>query len=277
LSNISKPVCALFLRSDWYCESEEFWATVPKHFFLIGGIQKGFINTKPEQDVFFNKIDINIELGNNRFSDEQLIPIRHMLSEEELLRYPNPKKKYDISVLGVLYDRRKTIYNLAKSSPFKVYNPTLLLRLRNMLNSFNKKYFFTNKILNFLFNRALEQSKVSYTDGTKLNYFIRKYLEIPVTQTLLIAHPLEKMEEYGFIDGINYISCNSENFLEKVTEILNDENKREKIVNNAYNLIKDRYTELYFGNKLEEILTSMHQGIFQKCYYKNGDLIVEKK
>ena len=276
LSTISKPVCCLFLRSDWYCESEAFWNCIPKHFFLIGGMQKGFINTTPDKDVFFGKIDINIELGNDRFPDEKLIPIRHLLSNREIQKFSSIKKKYDFSVLGVLYTRRKAIYeSIKKSSLYKVYNPKFLLRLRNIFNSLNKKYFFTNRILNYLFNKALAQSKISYTDGTMLNYFIRKYLEIPATNTLLICEPLERMEDYGFIENIHYVSCTPENVTDKVNFLLNNEDKMLEIIKNARQLVKDKYTETYIKIKLQELFDAMHNQNFVKSYYKNGDLIIE--
>ncbi len=275
LSKIDKPVCCFNLRSDWYPETEKFWQIIPSHFYIIGGIQKGYLNYSPEEDVFFSKMNIRPDLGNKYFSDDKLIPFRHIISSKELLK-KEIKKKYDFSVLGVLYKRRKEILELAKKR-YKVYNPALLLRLRKMLNSFNKKYHFSNKLMNYLFQQALAKSKISYTDGSTLDLFVRKYLEIPAKKALLLCHPFAGMEDYGFIENIHYVSCNKENFYDKMDNLLSNSKLRNEIIENAFNLVKEKFTEEYTAKKLIEIFSAMKEGNFKKCYYKKGEMIVETK
>ena len=273
LSKVEKPVVCFNLRSDWYPESKEFWEYIPKHFYILGGIKKGYLNYNPQEDVFFKKMSIKPCLGNKYFKDEQILPFRHILSNKELSKF-NITKKYDISVLGVLYKRRKEILKLAKNK-YKVYNPALLLRLRKMLNSFNKKYHFSNKLLNYLFQKGLAKSKMSYTDGSTLDLFVRKYLEIPSQKTLLLCHPFKGMKDYGFIENEHYIYVNQDNFYDKVDNLLVNEKLTKEIIENSYNLIKEKFTENYTAKKLTEIFTLMKEKKFKSCYYKNGEMIVE--
>jgi len=273
LEKSGKPVCCFNLRSDWYAESENFWKTIPKRFYIIGGFKKGYINNNPEKDIFFSKININPSLGNKYFEDDKIIPYTHILSSDEFLN-KNVHKKYDVSVLGVLYKRRREILEMARLK-YNVYNPALILRLRKMLNSFNKKYHFSNKLLNYLFKRGLAYSKISYTDGSTLDLFVRKFLEIPSQKTLLLCHPFAGMEDYGFIENVHYVSCNKDNFYDKVDNLLINDKLRNEIIENAFNLVKEKFTEKYLGKKFKEIFTRMKEDNFHRCYYKKGEMIVE--
>jgi len=273
LEKSGKPVCCFNLRSDWYPESEKFWQTIPKSFYILGGVKKGYFNYNAEEDVFFSKMDINPMLGNKYFNDDMIIPFRHILSSNEL-REKSLTKKYDLSVLGVLYKRRKEIFEMAKLK-YRVYNPALLLRLRKMLNSFNKKYHFSNKLLNYLFKKGLAYSKISYTDGSTLDFFVRKYLEIPSQKTLLLCHPFAGMEDYGFIENVHYVSCNKDNFYDKMDNLLANDKLRNEITENAFNLVKEKFTEKYTAEKLTEIFSLMKENNFHRCYYKKGEMIVE--
>jgi len=83
-------------------------------------------------------------------------------------------------------------------------------------------------------------------------YIVSKFFEIPATGSLLLANDefvKEPLKELGFIDGVNYISCNKENIIEKINWICDINNieeinkirkKGQELVIN-YHLLKNRY------------------------------------
>ena len=85
---------------------------------------------------------------------------------------------------------------------------------------------------------------------------INKCFEIPAAGCLLLLydeHIKDPLKKIGFIDGINYISCNKVNLLEKIDFICNEKNikiitdirkKGQKLVYERHTLTK-RYEQLY--------------------------------
>lgn len=73
-------------------------------------------------------------------------------------------------------------------------------------------------------------------------YIVQKFFEIPGSGSLLIAydeHIKKPLRQLGFIDGVNYISVNKDNLIEKLDYIFNEENddKLEEIRYNGYEFI----------------------------------------
>ncbi len=158
----------------------------------------------------------------------------------------------------------------------KLYNQALLLRLRKIFNRFNKrKYQFNHKILSYLFKRALCKSYISYTDGSELDMFVRKYLEIPSCKSLLYCDPFLDMENYGFIDGVNYIKRDPLHTQEQILSLLKDKAKLKEVSFNGFNLMKQNFTLSSTKPILSSTLLSISNGSFTSLDWKEGKLLLE--
>tara|TARA_B110001452_G_scaffold161442_1_gene134390 strand:- start:5710 stop:6630 length:921 start_codon:yes stop_codon:yes gene_type:complete len=78
-------------------------------------------------------------------------------------------------------------------------------------------------------------------------YIVSKFFEIPATGSLLLAYDefvKEPLKELGFIDGVNYISCNKENIIEKINWICDINNIEEinKIRKKGQELVINKHT-----------------------------------
>lgn len=78
-------------------------------------------------------------------------------------------------------------------------------------------------------------------------YIVNKFFEIPAAGCLLLAydeHVKDAMKEIGFIDNVNYISCNKENLKYKIEYICNIRNlkKINTIRLNGFKLITSEHT-----------------------------------
>lgn len=277
LHDCSKPVCCFNVRSDWYPETKAFWEAIPKNAYIFGGIQRAYINETPEPEFFFGDMDINPTLGNSYFDDSRIIPIRHVLSDKEL-HVSVRRKNYDFSVLGVFYARRKSVYESAKKMrKIRLYNPWLLHKLRKALNRHHKRSYWSNALLNMLFNDALRRSRVSYTDGSHLDIFVRKYLEIPANHALLLCAPFCGMQDFGFVENVHYVRCDEEHLAEQLPDLLADSARCETIVQNSLALVKEFFCPAKVAAQLLTLFSQMSEGSFAGCYYDKGELCFGKR
>ena len=63
--------------------------------------------------------------------------------------------------------------------------------------------------------------------NSKTPYIVSKFFEIPATGSLLLAYDeyvKNPLKQIGFIDGVNYISCNKENIIDKINYICDTKN-----------------------------------------------------
>lgn len=272
LKDTQKPICCFNIRSDWYPETRAFWECIPQNAYIFGGMQKGYINPHPlEREFFFDDMEINPTLGNEYFDDDKIIPIRHVLSNDELTpRRIN--KRYDLSVLGVFYARRKFVYEQAKTFKIKLYRAWLLHRLRKALNRHHKRSYWSNRLLNALFNDALRRSRISYTDGSHLDMFVRKYLEIPANHSLLLCAPLMRMEDYGFIENVNYIRCDMQHLQQQLNDILAHQSRYNSIVQAGFDMVCAHYNPQKVASQLQTIFSQIANHSFKGCYYDKGEL-----
>lgn len=96
---------------------------------------------------------------------------------------------------------------------------------------------------------------------TSRDYILAKTFEICGSGCLLLCmntNVKNIMENIGFIDGENYISCTRDNIIEKVKWILNNDNRVliDIIRINGYNLIKSNHTWKSRLNLFEDIINN---------------------
>ena len=90
-------------------------------------------------------------------------------------------------------------------------------------------------------------------------YIVNKFFEIPAAGCLLLAYDeyvQNALKEIGFIDMVNYISCDKRNIVKKIEYIFNEDNLEEinKIRLNGYQLITNNHTIKNRYDLLEQIV-----------------------
>lgn len=88
------------------------------------------------------------------------------------------------------------------------------------------------------------------TDCLVLNYTISKYFEIPATGSLLLAKIPESgpysddISKLGFIDGVNFMSIDETNYIERIDYVLDPKNRAiiDDIRFNGYNMIRANHS-----------------------------------
>ncbi len=89
--------------------------------------------------------------------------------------------------------------------------------------------------------RLLNQSQFSIADTTRLDYVVRKHLEIPASGSILIAPDSPALKDYGFVDMANCILGSSAELYDKIDAVSRDPEMRDTIRRNGHDLVHARY------------------------------------
>ena len=100
----------------------------------------------------------------------------------------------------------------------------------------------TQNIIGKKYYNTLGKYISCFVDDSRF-YILAKFFEIPASGSLLFAMNINTkhiFSQLGFIDGVNYISCDRNNVIEKIKYITNPNNLHiiNKIRKNGHNLIK---------------------------------------
>ncbi len=90
--------------------------------------------------------------------------------------------------------------------------------------------------------RLLNQSQFSAADTTRLDYVVRKHLEIPGAGSVLVAPASPALQDYGFIDMENCILGSPGEICDKIEAVSRDPALHDAIRQNGFDLVHSRYT-----------------------------------
>jgi len=105
-----------------------------------------------------------------------------------------------------------------------------------------------------MFAKLVNSYICTFCDESIRNYLLGKFFEIPSYGSLLLAfnnNTKNEMKQHGFIEDVNYISCNEINLMEKINFILDEQNI------NCINQI--RYNGYMFANKEHTFINRAQQ------------------
>lgn len=155
-----------------------------------------------------------------------------------------------------IYPNRQIIYLESKKNKDIIYHKPDYQGYRLKEQDYDKTY---GKRYYQLLNKYI----CCFTDDANKDrpYIVAKFFEIMGSGSLLLAcneltyHEFKKL---GFIDNIHYISCNMDNYLEKIEYILDPNNREniDKIRKNGYELANKKHNYKYRSMELDKILSN---------------------
>ena len=92
------------------------------------------------------------------------------------------------------------------------------------------------------FSKVLNKSKICITDGLKHNYVILKYFEMAASNTCIFSNWFDELADVGFKPNENMVVMDFNNLDSQIRLWLDHDKEREKIAENAYNLVMSRHT-----------------------------------
>jgi hypothetical protein len=90
--------------------------------------------------------------------------------------------------------------------------------------------------------RLLNQSHFSLADTTRLQYVVRKHLEIPAAGSVLVSPDVPPVADYGFVDLENCILGSGDVLRDKIDAVSRDPERYERIRRAGFDLVQTRYT-----------------------------------
>lgn len=88
----------------------------------------------------------------------------------------------------------------------------------------------------------LSMSSFSFADCTIEGYTVWKHLEIPASGSILLTSEFSELANYGFEDMQNCITGSGKEIVEKISEVMRDSQRYEKIRLAGYELVHSHYT-----------------------------------
>lgn len=91
--------------------------------------------------------------------------------------------------------------------------------------------------------RTLARSQFGIADTTRLDYVVRKHLEIPAAGSVLVSPASEALKDYGFVDMENCIlGAAGPELYAKIRAVASNPERYERIRSNGHALVHARYT-----------------------------------
>lgn len=138
---------------------------------------------------------------------------------------------------------------------------------------------FTNQDNEYLFldEKYAEEiccAKMFLSCGSRYDFAVGKYFEIPACGTLLLASDFPELADLGFKDKENFISINKTNFVKKAKYYLKHEAERNEICQEGYKLVNSRHlTDIRvreFVNELRNFLGNTTSERSLSAFYEGG-------
>ena len=273
------------LRSDCYAFTEK----EEEEYSIFDGC---LIIPPPEivspvfRQVNFDKENFGIE-STDRYinfckdNSYRIIPLSHVIASKEFRHVPLTNKKYAISIPGIQYYERKNAYsNLLKAG----YNPVQQIKLaefvRYLMPIVNQRFntrleasVLGTKFIKWGFKYLIANSRVSFTDGSRVKAPVRKYFEIPAYSALLAAEKPYNAEVFGFINGKNFVECDSKSIINVLEHSLKNDDWTQEIINNSRELIKSTHSDAAWTKYMNGIYAKILAGEFNGGYWDNGTLV----
>ena len=261
---------------------------------LIGITRAEFLN-KMEGIIWFTNSENLIKNNNNtkqyatgyeiickKINDTADFVAKHFEYEFEIphcvtikKNYKQGIKKWDFYVPGVSYPTRKIALHSATHLKLKNANSKFITFLKNKYNGIIQRIYFINpekvytmnqNVMNFI----IRHSKFTFVCGGPPNYFVRKFLEVPLQASVMVGYGPDNLADYGFIDAENYINAEPELFGDVVNTFVNNKTYQEKLTIAAYTAVSVLHSVEARSEQLVSSLIEINKGVVKKGKFIGG-------
>ena len=203
------------------------------------------------------------------------IEMIHCIEEQE---FHSRKKKWDIDIPGVQYSTRqmadKSLEETSVTRPVKKNSSYW----NGKVNSLILKAGFLPSTMIFRNNYRwmryfISRSRITFVCGGGLKYFVRKFVEVPAFESVMLAYPPDNIADYGFVDGEHYLKSDPANIKPIVEMLLDSPAKQEELIHNALLLAKKNHTVQVRCRQLVKGLQLINQDKIDKACFENGKFI----
>ena len=281
LQTLGLPTVLTTLETDYYSVSNQWLDAVDRFDFVVGwGAQ--FVRPKGsmvnlEAEHFGQRVNDNwLTYAEQR--QEKLIPLLHFVGPSEIDRCP--RRRWKVSVPGILYSERARVRNLLKRHELlreSARRWRLFMgaagRLVPVLRPYSRAW--GQAFLRERFDDEIRHSVASFTDGSTLAWPIRKYFEIPGLGTPLLCQPFEGFSAAGFRDGVNCLVTHSEDLLRTYEMLTGSPSIAGNLAARGPDFVARTHSLTARSEQLRRILDRIGSGNYKGAYWQCGELLLK--
>lgn len=206
---------------------------------------------------------------------EKIVTFCHYVGQHEINFNELDGRKWDVSVPGVEYARRrdaiKSISKTSKSCP-KTY-----FHLYRFANKIGVPVYSTTVLLqlyNTFFYNSLISTKMIYTATGGSGIVPRKYVEIPAAGAVLVCNKCNGFDELGYVDGENCLVADAAELREMVSRVT-DWDEYQSIANAGRRLMMESHSLPVRGQQLKQCLEALSNNSYGGAVWEKGKLFVK--
>ena len=279
LRKIDANVVHSFLQNDLHSLDKaytDYLSQTGHYYMVLGGLNSGLKENNPllAKEGFYGSLTDNWHYFAQEHSS-RLIPIPHWVAESEFSWTPLSERKYLATVPGTGYHRRKRAKVYLKESgekyPKYLIPKICLLSNRYFFSRFNiNDPFIKTRYHNFM--QVISNTKYAYTEGSYLDYFIRKFVEIPAMGTLLICTSSKASNNFGFKHLVNSVIVEPEEFVDAIRDLEQDPSRAQNIADAGRQMVFDKHSLSARCNDVRRALDAIQCGNYNGADWRDGEL-----
>jgi len=279
LRGIESKVVHSLLQTDLYHFEKDLtdYLSQTGHYYMVcGGEVPALKENNPNlaKEGFYEGVKNNWHYCAQEHSS-RLVPIPHWIAETEFSWTPISSRKFVATVPGTGYYRRKMAASFLK--PSKVKQPSYLIpKLCQLANRHLFSRFKLNDPLMQIryssFMNSISNTKYAYTEGSYLDYTVRKFFEIPALGTLLMCSPSIAYKNLGFKHLVNSVIVEPEEFIDAIRDLEQDPFRAQKIADAGRQLVFDKHSLSARCNDVRRALEAIQCGNYNGADWRDGEL-----
>ncbi|MFC0189097.1 glycosyltransferase [Fictibacillus aquaticus] len=177
---------------------------------------------------------------------ERLVWFPHHVPAEIFKRYPVPKE-IPFLLMGASFPH---LY------PFRDYMIKQFSNVSGFVHHSHPGYGMGRRgIVGEQYARLISSAKIFLTCDSIHHFPVLKYFEVPACGTLLLASSSQELTDLGFVDGETFVAVNEANVKAKAEYYLQNEQERERIIQNGMRLIAERHTTAVRAKEMLHAIT----------------------
>jgi len=207
---------------------------------------------------------------------DRFISLPSMLGDHDFYDRPLDRRPVDWTVVGADYDARVQARRaldaagIARSGSRLPYAFAAFRRLG--INPY--AHFWSIRLLQKLFHRAVRRARYGYTCGSVCRMAIGKFFEFPAAGCVLVAQPCHGFADLGFVDGVNAIASAGADVVDVHRWLTADGGRAQRIADAGRRMVAEHHSMAARVAQLAAALDLIAGGDFLGSRWRNGELLI---
>ncbi len=272
------PRVATALETDYFSLSQAE-IEVLSAFDLIVGFGNEFISPRDACD-WLGLESFSHRTNDNwyefvRTSPEKILSFPHLLSEDEVVVHDYPSSRAMVSVPGVRYARRQVARKQLRAAGLLAGGTHFTRRTAGAFSRLGVGVYSSRLGQRFLragFRKEIQSNRFSFTDGSALDWPLRKFFEIPANGAVLLCTPCNGFERLGFRSGHNSFIVSPDEVDSVAQDLIRTDTSR--VAQNGARLMRLNHTVGARAPSVEMAFKRVLSGSYVGADWMDGTLIL---